>query len=269
MTAPSYAGQWSINDAFGIDVSTSGHVFVTERGNNIVRKFDLSGNLLLQWGGWGSGNGQLNMPNYVAVDNSRNILYVADQGNNRVQVFSTTTGAFVSNITGITSPSGVAVDSLGNLYVSSYTNQQISKYDSSGSFIGTIGSFGTGSGQFRGPMGMTVDSRDYLYVADHDNNRVLIYNDSGVFLASFGTSGSSNGRFFGPTDIAISTSNIVYVFDLGNRRIQIFDLNGTYLAQWGVSGSGNGQFGTTYGIAVYLNTVYVAEKINNRVQYFQ
>ena len=61
-------------------------------------------------------------------------------------------------------PSGVAVDSSGNVYVA--TSDRIQKFDSSGNFITKWGSLGSGDGQFYHPSGVAIDSSGNVYVAD-------------------------------------------------------------------------------------------------------
>src|SRR5208337_1559642 len=75
-----------------------------------------------EWGSVGTGNGQFDFPQGVAVDSSGNV-YVVDRGNSRIQKFSNT-GTYITQwgSLGISNgqfdyPQGVAVDSSGNVYV--------------------------------------------------------------------------------------------------------------------------------------------------------
>ena len=65
----------------------SGNVYVADRDNSRIQKFDASGTFLTAWGSYGSGNGQFSNPIGVATDGSGN-LYVADTNNNRIQKFT-------------------------------------------------------------------------------------------------------------------------------------------------------------------------------------
>ena len=71
----------------GVAVDSSNNVYVVDYGNNRVEKFDGNGMYLTQWGGSGSGHGQFSNPYGIAVDRSGNFIYVADNGNLRIQVF--------------------------------------------------------------------------------------------------------------------------------------------------------------------------------------
>src|SRR5262245_42356847 len=77
------------NDATGVAVDGNGDVYVVDRANNRIQKFDRTGTFLAKWGTPGSGNGQFNSPYAVAVDGSGNV-FVADVHNNPIhQIHST------------------------------------------------------------------------------------------------------------------------------------------------------------------------------------
>jgi DNA-binding beta-propeller fold protein YncE len=71
----------------GIAVDSSNNVYVTDNVNERVEKFNSNGNYLTQWGSYGSGNGQFYLPQGIAVDSTGNFIYVADSGNDRIEVF--------------------------------------------------------------------------------------------------------------------------------------------------------------------------------------
>jgi DNA-binding beta-propeller fold protein YncE len=81
------------------------------------------------------------------------------------------------------SPRNVAVDSNGNVYVADTNNHRIQIYNSSGSYVTTLGSAGSGNYQFDAPNGVAVDGSGNIYVADSSNHRVQIYNSSRVYQA--------------------------------------------------------------------------------------
>ncbi|MGA8904319.1 MAG: SBBP repeat-containing protein [Candidatus Bathyarchaeia archaeon] len=229
-------------------------------------------NFLLTWGILGSGNGQFNWPNGIAVDSSGNV-YVTELNNNRVQ-------KFMSNSTFITSwggkfsvfgaiLSGVAVDGSSNVYVTDSSNNVVDKFDSTGGYTSDLGSPGSGNGQFNYPYGVAVDGSGNVYVVDNGNNRVEKFTNTGTYVTKWGSTGSSIGQFKSPMGIAVDGSGNVFVTDNGNDRVEKFTNTGTYVTQWGSSGSGSGQFHGPIGVAVdgYGN-VYVADSGNNRVEKF-
>ena len=65
-------------------------MYVADSYHDRVQKFDSSGNFITAWGSDGSGAGQFDNPTGLAVDSQGNV-YVADLGNDRVQVWAPST----------------------------------------------------------------------------------------------------------------------------------------------------------------------------------
>ncbi|WP_269850541.1 PKD domain-containing protein [Methanosarcina horonobensis] len=158
---------------------------------------------------------------------------------------------------------------LGDIYVADTGNNRIQRFDSSGGFISTWGSSGTGNGEFSNPQGIAIDSLGTAYVADTGNNRIQMFGSNGIFLYTWGSSGNGEGEFNVPTGIAFDSLNNVYVVDTSNTRIQKFDSSGMFITTWGYYGSDDGQFSNPQGIAVDSSgSVYVADSDNDCVQKF-
>jgi DNA-binding beta-propeller fold protein YncE len=105
---------WQPNDVY---VAGNGDIFVGEghgSGRNRVIKFNSSGEYLFEWGGSGDGPGQFNQPHALAMD-SQGRLFVADRGNNRIQIF-TQDGAFVDMWYQFSRNSGIYIDANDVLY---------------------------------------------------------------------------------------------------------------------------------------------------------
>ena len=83
---------------------------------------------------------------------------------------------------------------------------RISRFAADGTFLGTIGEFGSGPGQFRTPHAMAFDSQGRLFVADRGNSRVQVFDPSYNFVAEW--------RQFGrPNDVFIDEDDTMYVLD--------------------------------------------------------
>ena len=207
----------------GIAIDAGGNIWVVDFSSNRVEKFNSSGVYQSQLGcasgacSTGSGNGQFNFPEGIAIDSSGNI-WVTDYDNYRVEEFNSS-GAYLSQI---------------------------------GCASGACSS-GSGNGQFSSPFGIAADAGGNIWVTDYINNRVEKFNSSGTFLlgigsgyqgvgGSIGSSGSGNGQLYYPQDVAIDSSGNAWVTDTGNNRFEEFNSSGAYLSQFGSSGSGNGHF---------------------------
>ncbi|TAN39375.1 MAG: hypothetical protein EPN25_11985 [Nitrospirae bacterium] len=228
-----------------------------------------------EWGTPGAANSQFSLPSGAAVDAGGNI-YVADEGNNRIQKFGPA-GTFTTSYSpGLGSangqfngPRGIAVDAAGNVYVTDFHNNRVQKFNNNFQFQLAFGSAGQAAGQFTGPSGIALDSLGNIYVTDSINDRVQKFDSSGAFLIQWGSNGPADGQFFEPQGIAVDVFGSVYVVDTFNDRIQKFDSNGVFLGKWGIQGSANAEFFAPVGLALdAAGNLYVTDAGNLRVQKF-
>jgi tripartite motif-containing protein 71 len=173
------------------------------------------------------------------------------------------------------SPTCVATDSSGNIYVTDAGNSRIQVFDPSGYYLRKWGTAGTNDGQFQFPYGMAIDIADNVYVADlalfsPRTTYIQKFDSQGIFLASWGAQGSGDGQFIAPVGVAVDPVGNVYVCDLATRSIQKFDSSGTFILKWGGAGVGNGTFGWPVEVAVSPGgNVIVTDWMNSLVQEFE
>jgi DNA-binding beta-propeller fold protein YncE len=164
--------------------------------------------------------------------------------------------------------SGIAVDSVGNVYVADTGNGRIQKFDTNGTFLKEI----VASGTLQGPFGVAVDASGNVYVTDTGNNSIQKFDANGISLDQWGAAGADNGNFDSPQGISLDSSGNIYVADYNNNRIQKFAPDGSFIAAWGSVGSSAGQFNSPLGVAVdNTGNVFVADYRNNgnsRIQKF-
>jgi len=208
----------------------------------------------------GTGASKFTFPQGAALDATGN-LWVADGNNNRVLKFSAplttgmaasvvigqpdfTTVSFGSGTTKMTSPTGVAFDSSGNLLVADIFNHRVLKFTAplttgmaASVVIGqpdfTTVTSGTGTSKFNQPNTVALDSAGNLLVAENNNNRVL------KFLAPLTTgmaattvigqpdfttvtSGSGTTKINFPRGIALDSAGNLLVAEAGNNRVLKF-----------------------------------------------
>ncbi len=112
-------GQDEFNAPSAVAVAPNGDIFVADgHGGNTnarIMKFDKNGKLIKTWGHKGSGEGELNVPHALAFD-SKGRLFVADRGNNRIQIFDQD-GKFLEIWTQFSRPSGIFIDKRDVMYV--------------------------------------------------------------------------------------------------------------------------------------------------------
>ena len=187
------------------------------------------------------------------------------------------------------SPSDVAVDAAGNLYVADYWNNRIQKISANGtvSTLAGTGNVGAINGlgklaSFNKPTGVAVDGAGNVYVADAGNNLMRKITPDGTVSTLAGTVvavDTSNTiiaqpLFSGPSGLAVDALGNVYVADAGNNRVCVVSPSGDTktLAGNGNSGSNNGAgtvatFNNPTGVAVDgSGNVYVADMLNNLIR---
>ena len=151
-------------------------ILVADSGNNRIQAFDVDGNVVSAFGTLGSGNGQFNNPQGLAVDNAGRVI-VVDTGNNRLQVLNfdganfTFDKTFTGNLNG---PTGVATFGSDRIIVADTGNNKIKVFDGQGNFLAEYTSPNDGhTGNFDQPRGVTIDYNGSIVVADTGNGRVV------------------------------------------------------------------------------------------------
>ncbi|MDE0920429.1 MAG: 6-bladed beta-propeller, partial [Arenicellales bacterium] len=205
----SKAGGWFGENEFGragpngIAIDSQRNFYALDVGSSRVQKFTSFGLFITQWGGKGSGPGEFYYgkdhggPMGIAIAGNR--VFVTDQGNFRVQVF-TQDGIYSSEFgtegTGdgqFLKPTHVAVDSKGHVYVTDWERRDVQKFVSSASGYEWALTFGGKEtvaheqGLFYakadgyGPNGIAINSKDLIHVSDSGNCRVQVFDSGGIF----------------------------------------------------------------------------------------
>ncbi len=166
-------------------------------------------------------------------------------------------------------PTGLALDSQENVYVTDEWMNRISVFDKEGTFLNSWGSAGSGDGELSGPAGIAIDQDDNLYVVDGNNHRVQKFTKDGNYLNAWGSLGDGDGQLDSPWGIAIDEQGNVYVADHRNHRVQKFTPAGEYVSQLGSYGTGTGELNHPTDVAVDPDgDVYVCDWANDRVQVY-
>jgi uncharacterized protein (TIGR03437 family) len=307
--------------ANAVAADSTGNFYIADTVSNRVYKVGTGGTLTVF-----AGNGTLSFagdggpatraslfnPFGLAADTAGNV-YIADALNNRVRrvnasgtisTFAGTGGFSFSGdggqaaSAGVASPSGLAVDSSGNLYIADFGNNRVRKVNTAGvistyaggapvpGFSGDGGK-AVGAGLF-GPGGLAIDAVGNLYIADIANNRIRKVDAAGNIstVAGNGTKGFSGdggpatsamlNLFSVHVGLAVDGAGNLYIPDVANHRVRKVDSSGTITT---VVGTGIASFSGDNGppASAGLNNpndvsfdgsgnLYIADTTNNRVR---
>ena len=249
-----------------------GNMFIADTLNNRIRKVStgeifsrtittVAGTGISGFGGDGdeASSAQLAEPSGIVVDRTGN-LYIADTKNNRIRrvsaagIITTVAGLGTQGFSGdggpavsaqIASPSAVAVDSAGSLFIADSGNNRIRKVTPAG-VISTIAGIGTAGFSGDGGMatnaqlslagssetlstGLVVDPIGNVYIADTGNHRIrkvsrdgTITTVAGASVRGFSGDGDqpTSAQFFNPSGIAVDRIGNVFISDTFNGRIR-------------------------------------------------
>jgi PKD repeat protein len=282
------AGQPWQHDQFlawpkGVTTDAAGNIWVTTA--HAVKAFDPAGNLILRYPdneSWnaGSGNDRFNHPRGIAFD-STGRLFVADDNNHRVQVFTVSGNSLAHQATiGVTGvpgsdnshfnhPAEIVLDSSNRLYVADVENFRVQRCTFSGAwtcstFHGT-GTAGGGANELSWAYGLGRDaSGSIIFIGDGSNGRVKRCTTGGactVFAAGFGW----------PADIAADSAGNVFISDTADFTVSKYTSSGGLIGVFaGVSGvpylTDGQHLNGPWGVGVGADgSVYVSENYGYRL----
>lgn len=253
----------------GVVADKAGNVYVADSQLHKVFVFDVE-KFTLRF----LGEGILDTPIGLAIDNKRGILFVSDVKLNKVFGLDKNTGKIVM-APGLEidfkNPTGMVYDEeRERLYVSDTKNHIIRAFDKEGKMMFIIGKRGSEDGEFHTPSYLALDSNGRLYVVDLFNFRIQIFDHEGRFIKKFGRLGNTPGTFTRPAGIGVDSEGHVYVVDTAFNNFQIFNDDGRLLLWVGKAGIGPGEFSLPTGMYIdSKDRIYITDTFNRRVQVFQ
>jgi DNA-binding beta-propeller fold protein YncE len=255
---------WSF--AHSVKVDPQDNIWVTDKGSDMVIKFDPEGRVLMVFGRKQEASdeetGPLKHPKPPLPAEDGRFRQVTD----------------------------VAFDKNGNTFISDgYINSRVAKVDKDGNWLKSWGDRGKGPGQFNTPHSIATDANGNVYVADRGNHRIQVFDGDGKFLRQFtidvpvppdakpaigkipDEAMVAGGTFApgSPWAICITPppNQVLYSADAWPGRIYKLSLDGKVLGMLGQSGKQPKQFGWIHAMACPSeNVLYVAELLNWRVQ---
>jgi len=264
-------------------------LYVADTGNHTIRKVTSEGKVTTFAGTAdqaGTTSEGIEAPQGVTVNSDGSVVYVASTGDHTIRkvvistgavtIFAGTAGSAGTTRTQLDTPSGVAVDSSGNVFVASTGDHSIQKITTSDTGVVEITHF-AGSGTataatgspdpnhatnakmatFNGPQGVAVDKDNNVYVADTGSHLMRKITAAGTVVTTIGGTVHTLGKadtgkddegnavattFSSPEGVAVDSSGNVYVVDTGNSTIRKITSAGvvTTFAGTGTAGLADG-----------------------------
>ena len=255
---------WSF--AHTVKADPQDNIWVTDKGSDMVIKFDPEGRVLMVFGRKQEASDEDTAP----LKHPKPPLPAEDGRFRQV--------------------TDVAWDKQGNTFISDgYINSRVAKVDKDGQWLKSWGDRGKEPGQFNTPHSIATDANGNVYVADRGNHRIQVFDGDGKFLRQFvidvpvppdakpaigkipDEAMMAGGTFApgSPWSICITPppNQVLYSSDAWPGRIYKLSLDGKVLGMLGQSGKQLKQFGWIHAMACPSeNTLYVAELLNWRVQ---
>jgi DNA-binding beta-propeller fold protein YncE len=244
----------------GVAVSRDGSTLLVSDwgfGSNAIHEFRVAdGTQLRVIGGAGDGPLQFKRPNQVWVA-SDDRVFVADSGNNRVQVLTPRLDfhGFVG-LGQLNRPHGVCADDA--VIMVSEDAHRISVFSrGDGALLRRFGCEGSGDGQLSRPRGLCfMSGHRHIAVADAGNKRVSVFSVIGEFDRHMGV-----GQLRAPTGVACAALDDLVVVDLGSKRVVAFSASGELLKTMG-----HGDFS---GVAIHGGTIFAQDYNNSKCVLFK
>jgi len=272
-------------------------VFIADTSNNRIRAISASdgiskpgisavaGNGTPGYSGDNGGdtNAELYLPYGVAIDRADN-LFIADSKNNRIR--KVTSNGYITTVAGngiagysgdngtatsaeLYFPTGVAVDSMGNLFIADISNHCIRKVDAVTGKISTVAGNGiagysgdngaAASAELGSPFGVAVDGVGNLFIADDSNHcirkvdaitgKISTVAGTGIAGYSGDTGLAINAQLNNPNGVAVDGAGNLFIADTRNNRIRRVDAASGKIS----TVAGNGTLGYSGDIGIATN----------------
>jgi len=213
-------GDGEFQNPVGIAVDSAGLIYVVDRREHKVKIYNADHSFKYFFGGQGADDGQFQSPSSIVINEITSKILIPDlaldRGAARVQVFDLG-GMFLGsfrtmgvNEMPFPQPTGIAVDTLGRIYVTDAQQNAAMVYDPQGNYLGGLDS---GTRELRSPQGLAfAPTTSRLFVASQNTHTVETFGIDG-FYGQIAVSPQSHSF----ADVAVNDASPSQSFDLSNN----------------------------------------------------
>ena len=256
----------NFGEVAGVACNSEGHIFVFQRGKPMLMEFDRDGKYVRELG-----NGLFGHPHGLRIDSDDNIWTIDDGSHvvlkldrdGRVLLVLGKQGLGEEGDWVFNAPTDVAFGKAGEIFVADgYGNSRVVKFDRTGRFLKSWGSYGTQPGEFNLPHSIVIDKEERVYVADRENQRIQIFDADGKFLKEWTGIGY-------PYGLCITPDGRIWMADGGYNRIVELNDRGEIIAALGQPGHSPGEFAWAHFLTFDRGgRLFVADVLNWRAHVF-
>ena len=190
-------------------------------------------------------------------------MFLVSYGGNCIQVMNKQ-GNVLRTISSneVSGPSAIAIRG-EMIYVAENTNNHVQKFTTSGEYISTFGSYGSGDGQLYSPRGICIDPDGKIYVSELSNNRISVFNADESFDHHI------SGNLNKPWGLAFDPSGNLHIVNYGSSNVVVYTSEGKYSKSYG-----QGSVHNPAGIAIdcegymFVSEYYYGQSYNGKLIIF-
>jgi phospholipase C len=261
------SGRDALAQPFAVALSSSGRIWVADRGSGAVEEFSASGKVLARFG-----SGTLSKPDGIAIGPGGDV-WVSDAGHNRIVEFSPggakllAFGSAGSKHGRLSHPGNLAVTPDGTIYVADTGNSRVDHFGRSGKYLSSI--------KVATPFGVAVSRAGRIWVSSANNtggNVIYEFAANGSELNALGSTQANYGALSNPAGIAIGPRGFIYIAQPDYGYVTVLGQDSTFHGQFGLESKtslASRDLAFPQGLAITKGgTVFVADSGHGRIVVF-
>jgi sugar lactone lactonase YvrE len=217
----------------GLTTDNRGNVYVADTGNRRIQVFSPQGRCTSLVTISSPEEGKPSDPVDCEVDEKRQRLYVADNDNHRIVVYSLTDyklleswGSEGEGMQQLRNPFLIALAQDTSLLVVDVLNTRVQVWSPQGQAVNSIGDYGVDLGQLYRPKGVCIDKENVIFVSDSYVGAIQRFNRYGHFKSVLGDETGKVRIWKTPVGITIDSKQRLYVVEMLLNRVGVYQILG-------------------------------------------
>ncbi len=227
------AQQGEFTSPLGIAADKEGRIYVADSQNHRVQFFTPGGEWLQSVDIIPAKGDKPADPTDVAIDESKQQMYVVDNDNHHVLVYGLPGYKQIASWASegerrdqLQYPFFLAVGIDSSVFVVDVINTRVQVYSPTGDIVGTIGGWGVDLGQFYRPKGVCVDPDNQIFVSDSYLGVIQVFNRYGNLKGVIGDEKGDVLKWQTPVGIAADDRGRLYVVDMIANQVSVYEMSG-------------------------------------------